>query len=119
MASKADTRKRRHTRVRKSVFGTSEKPRLCVFKSARHIYAQVIDDTRGHTLVSASSLNGDFKDHSGYRGNLEAAKKLGAVVGKKALGKGLKKVVFDRSGYLYHGRVKAVAEGAREAGLEF
>lgn len=119
MASKADIRKRRHTRVRKRVFGTADRPRLCVFKSARHIYAQVIDDSKGHTLVSASSLNGDFKEHAGHRGNVEAAKKLGGVIGKKALGKGLKKVVFDRSGFLYHGRVKAVAEGAREAGLEF
>jgi large subunit ribosomal protein L18 len=119
LTSKADIRKRRHTRVRKRVFGTPERPRLCVFKSARHIYAQVIDDSKGHTLVSASSLNGDFKGYAGHRGNVEAARKLGGVIGKRALGKGLKKVVFDRSGFLYHGRVKAVAEGAREAGLEF
>ncbi len=100
-------------RIRKTVKGTDERPRLCVFRSAKHIYAQVINDVSGQTLVSASSL--DVKDKSGK----ELAKMIGAEVAKKALQKNIKNVVFDRNGYIYHGRVQSLADGAREAGLNF
>ncbi len=109
-------RLRRHERVRKNISGTAEKPRLNVFRSLNNIYAQIIDDTKGITLVSASSLDKSF---NGYGGNVEAAKEVGRMVAEKALEKGIKTVVFDRGGYIYHGRVAALAEGAREAGLEF
>jgi len=116
--SKREKRLRRHKRVRKKVFGTPERPRLVVFRSLNHIYAQIIDDTIGHTLVSASSLDPAFpKDKRG--GNVEGAKIVGELIGKRAVERGITKVVFDRGGYKYHGRVKALAEGAREAGLEF
>jgi len=110
-------RKRRHARVRKKIFGTAERPRLNVFRSNKHIYAQIIDDMKAVTLVSASTLDKEFDLES--TGNIEAAKKVGELVAKRALAKGIKKVVFDRGGYLYHGRVKALADAAREAGLEF
>ncbi|RAK16758.1 LSU ribosomal protein L18P [Anoxybacillus vitaminiphilus] len=110
-------RKKRHARVRKKVFGTAERPRLNVFRSNKHIYAQVIDDVKAVTLVSASTLDKEFNLES--TGNIEAAKKVGELVAKRALEKGIKSVVFDRGGYLYHGRVKALADAAREAGLEF
>lgn len=109
-------RLKRHMRVRKNISGTAEKPRLNVFRSLNHIYAQVIDDTKGVTLVSASSLDKGFE---GYGGNIEGAKAVGKAVAEKALAAGIKKVVFDRGGYVYHGRVAALAEGAREGGLEF
>ena len=109
-------RLRRHQRVRKNISGTAEKPRLNVFRSLNHIYAQIIDDTKGMTLVSASSMDKDFQ---GKGGNVEAAKIVGKMVAQKALEKGIKTVVFDRGGYIYHGRVAALAEGAREGGLEF
>lgn len=109
-------RLRRHERVRKNISGTAEKPRLNVFRSLNNIYAQIIDDTKGITLVSASSLDKSF---GGYGGNVEGAKQVGKMVAEKALEKGIKTVVFDRGGYIYHGRVAALAEGAREAGLEF
>ena len=109
-------RLRRHERVRKNISGTAERPRLNVYRSSKHIYAQIIDDTKGITLVSASSLEKDF---NGYGGNIEGAKAVGKMVAKKALEKGIKAVVFDRGGYIYHGRVAALAEGAREGGLEF
>ena len=109
-------RLRRHERVRKNISGTAEKPRLNVFRSLNHIYAQIIDDTKGITLVSASSLAKSFE---GKGGNIEGAKAVGKLVAEKALEKGIKTVVFDRGGYIYHGRVAALAEGAREAGLEF
>lgn len=109
-------RLRRHQRVRKNISGTAEKPRLNVFRSLNHIYAQIIDDTKGVTLVSASSMDKDFQ---GKGGNVEAAKTVGKMVALKALEKGIKTVVFDRGGYIYHGRVAALAEGAREGGLEF
>jgi len=116
--SKREKRLRRHKRVRKKVFGTPERPRLVVFRSLNHIYAQLIDDTIGHTLVSASSLDPEFpKDKRGS--NIEGAKIVGELIGRRAVERGVKKVVFDRGGYKYHGRVKALAEGAREAGLEF
>jgi large subunit ribosomal protein L18 len=110
-------RLRRHQRVRKNISGTAEKPRLNVYRSLNHIYAQVIDDVKGHTLVSASSLDKEFGGK--YGGNCEAAKEVGMMVAKKAVEKGIKQVVFDRGGYVYHGRVAALADGAREGGLEF
>lgn len=110
-------RLRRHQRVRKNISGTAEKPRLNVYRSLNHIYAQVIDDVKGHTLVSASSLDKEFGGK--YGGNREAAKEVGMMVAKKAVEKGIKQVVFDRGGYVYHGRVAALADGAREGGLEF
>ena len=107
---------KRHQRVRKNISGTAERPRLSVYRSLNHIYAQIIDDTKGNTLVSASSLDKDFE---GYGGNIDGAKAVGNLVAKKALEKGIKAVVFDRGGYIYHGRVAALADGAREGGLEF
>ncbi|HHW48513.1 MAG TPA: 50S ribosomal protein L18 [Clostridiaceae bacterium] len=112
-------RLRRHERVRKKVKGTPERPRLNVFRSLTNIYAQIIDDTTGHTLVAASTLDKALKGKLKYGGNKEAAAEVGKLIAEKALEKGIKKVVFDRGGYLYHGRVKALAEAAREAGLEF
>ena len=119
MIKRVDTeaaRIRRHARVRKNISGTAERPRLNVYRSLNHIYAQVIDDVKGVTLVAASSMDKDF---DGYGGNVEAAKKVGAKIAEKALAAGIKQVVFDRGGYVYHGRVAALAEGAREGGLEF
>lgn len=115
-ADKNKARKKRHLRVRNHVSGTAECPRLNVFRSLSNIYAQVIDDEKGVTLVSASSKDKDFAN---YGGNIEAAKAVGAAVAKRALEKGIEEVVFDRGGYLYHGRVAALAEAAREAGLKF
>jgi len=112
-------REKRHIRVRKKVYGTSERPRLNVFRSLKHIYAQIIDDSEGNTLVSASSLNRELKGRLSRGGNTQAAKEVGALIAKRAIEKGIKRVVFDRGGYLYHGRVKTLAEAAREAGLEF
>lgn len=110
---------KRHLRVRKNISGTPERPRLNVYRSLSNIYAQVIDDTTGRTLVSASSLEKEIKDKVEYCGNKAAAKEVGLLVAKKALDKGIKAVVFDRGGYVYHGRVQELAEGAREGGLEF
>ena len=107
---------KRHKRVRKNISGTAERPRLNVFRSLNNIYAQIIDDTTGNTLVAASSMDKGFE---GYGGNIDAAKAVGKAVAEKALAAGIKKVVFDRGGYVYHGRVAALAEGAREGGLEF
>jgi large subunit ribosomal protein L18 len=109
-------RLKRHKRVRAKVKGTALCPRLDVFRSLNHIYAQLIDDEKGVTLTAASSLE---KELDGYGGNKEAAKNVGLAVAKKALDKGITKVVFDRGGYVYHGRIKELAEGAREGGLEF
>ncbi|MBR6444181.1 MAG: 50S ribosomal protein L18 [Firmicutes bacterium] len=114
--SRNDRRKARHSRVRSNLFGTPEKPRMCVFRSNKNIYVQVIDDVNGVTLAAASTLDKDF---SGYGGNKEAAKKVGEAIAKKALDKGIDTVAFDRGGFLYHGRVKELADGAREAGLKF
>lgn len=108
-------RLKRHKRVRAKISGTSERPRLCVYRSLQNIYVQIIDDTCGKTLVYASSAEKDF----GYGGNKDAAKKVGELAAKRALEKGISDVVFDRGGYLYHGRIEALAEGAREAGLKF
>ena len=107
----------RHARVRKKVSGTAEAPRLCVFRSLKNIYAQIIDDTAGKTLVSASSIDAELK--ANYGGNKEAARAVGKLVAEKAIAAGIKDVVFDRGGYIYHGRVMELAEGAREGGLNF
>ncbi|HTP63978.1 MAG TPA: 50S ribosomal protein L18 [Geobacteraceae bacterium] len=116
---KNSARLKRQARVRKKIRGTTERPRLNVFKSARHIYAQLIDDTAGKTLVSASTLTEEVSSGLKYTGNIEAARKVGAQVAKLALAKEITAVVFDRNGFLYHGRVKALAESARENGLTF
>lgn len=110
-------RQKRHLRVRNKVNGTAARPRLNVFRSLNHIYAQVIDDTQGVTLAAASSLDKEFGEGGG--GNKAAARKVGSLIAKKAVEKGIKQVVFDRGGYIYHGRVAELAEGAREGGLEF
>lgn len=112
---KNEARLRRHRRVRGKISGTAERPRLDVFRSSKHIYAQIIDDVAGVTLASASSMEKGFE---GFGGNVEAANKVGKMIAEKALEKGIKTVVFDRGGFVYHGRVKALAEGAREGGLE-
>ncbi len=111
--------KRRHERLRKGIEGTAERPRLAVFRSQQHIYAQVIDDTAGRTLVSASTLDPELKKELANGRTVEAAAKVGAVVAERAKAKGIEKVVYDRGGFLYHGRIAALAEAAREAGLEF
>ncbi|MDP4118257.1 MAG: 50S ribosomal protein L18 [Bacillota bacterium] len=110
-------RLKRHARVRKIISGTAERPRLCVYRSLNHIYAQVIDDIAGKTLVSASTLDSSLK--ANYGGNKEAAKAVGLLVAEKAKEKGITQVVFDRGGYIYHGRIAELANGAREGGLEF
>ena len=112
---KNEARLRRHRRVRNKISGTAARPRLDVFRSAKHIYAQIIDDEQGVTLVSASTMDKDF---NGFGGNVEAAAEIGKKVAAKALEKGITEVVFDRGGYVYHGRVKALADGAREGGLK-
>ena len=122
MLKKADKnakRLQRHKRVRRKVFGTPQRPRLCVFRSSNNIYAQIIDDTNRVTLVAASSLDEAVKSAVNHTGNKEAAKLVGEMVAKKAVEKGITEVVFDRGGYIYHGRIKELAEGAREAGLKF
>ncbi|NLV23827.1 MAG: 50S ribosomal protein L18 [Deltaproteobacteria bacterium] len=111
---------RRQERVRKKVRGTPERPRLCVFRSAKHIYAQLIDDDQGQTLLSVSTIEPDSVGlEDVYTGNAEAAKRVGAAIARKALARNIDSVVFDRNGFLYHGRIKALAEGAREGGLKF
>lgn len=120
MIKKAGTnvaRKRRHVRVRKKIAGTSACPRLNVYRSLNNIYAQIIDDDKGVTIASASSLDESLK--ANYGGNKDAAKSVGKLIAEKAVKAGVKEVVFDRGGYLYHGRVKELADGAREGGLEF
>ena len=112
-------RKRRHRRVRKRVVGTSQRPRFNVFRSLKHIYAQVIDDTRGHTLAAASTLDPELRDKVKGLTKTEQAKLVGGLLAKRALERGVKEVAFDRGGYKYHGRVKSLAEAAREEGLEF
>jgi len=116
MKDKNAARLKRHKRVRKNISGSAERPRLNVFRSSKHIYAQVIDDVAGKTLVAASSMDKGFE---GTGSNVEAAKAVGKAVAEKAVAAGIKAVVFDRGGYIYHGRVAALAEGAREGGLEF
>ncbi len=122
MLNKTDknaVRQVRHRRVRAKISGTTGRPRLNVYRSSNHIYAQIIEDSTGRTLVSASTLDPEIKGKLANGGNLEAAKAVGSLVGKRAQEQGLKSVVFDRGGYLYHGRIAALAEAAREAGLEF
>lgn len=116
---KNETRLKKHVRVRKKIKGTAECPRLNVFRSLSHIYAQIIDDTTGKTLVAASTLDGLLKGKVKSGGNKEAAGEVGKLIAEKAIENGIKKVVFDRGGYLYHGRVKELADAARKAGLEF
>ncbi|MBZ4654404.1 MAG: rplR [Peptococcaceae bacterium] len=122
MITKPDRKKvrqKKHLRIRKRIQGTLERPRLAVYRSLKHMYAQLIDDVKGVTLVSASTLETGIKDQIENGGNMDAAKKVGELLAKKAIEKGITNVVFDRGGNLYHGRVKAVAEGAREGGLQF
>lgn len=117
--SKADIRRKKHKRMRYHLSGTTQKPRLAVFRSNNHMYAQVIDDTVGNTLVAASTLEGEVKDSVNKTNNVEAAKALGSTIAKRAMDKGIKTVVFDRGGFIYAGKVAALADAAREAGLEF
>jgi len=122
LAVKTDTRlarKRRHIRVRAKVSGTATRPRLCIFRSLSHIYAQVVDDSAGYTLVSASSLDAEIRDKIAGKRKTESAEMVGSLVAQRALNKGIKQIAFDRGGYQYHGRVKALAEAARKAGLDF
>jgi large subunit ribosomal protein L18 len=118
-ADKNKSRLKRHVRVRKKISGTAERPRLNVYRSSKHIYAQLIDDVKGVTLASASTLDKELRDQIENGGNVEAARKVGELIAKRAQAVGIKSVVFDRGGYLYHGRVQALADAAREAGLEF
>ncbi|SDB31880.1 50S ribosomal protein L18 [Eubacterium oxidoreducens] len=117
--SRAQVRAKKHRRIRHHLAGTSARPRLAVFRSNNHMYAQIIDDTVGNTLVSASTLSKEVKDGLDKTNNVEAAAHLGTVIAKKALDKGITTVVFDRGGFIYEGKVKALADAAREAGLEF
>jgi len=117
--SRAESRKRRQARVRRKVTGTADRPRLCVFRSSKHIYAQIIDDTQGVTVASASTRDKSVVVGFAYTGNVEAAKAVGEKIAQNAQEKGIKNVVFDRNGFVYHGRVKTVADAAREAGLDF
>ena len=112
--NRKDIRAKKHRRIRNKISGTNEQPRLCVFRSLKHIHAQIVDDQAGHTLAAASSL--EIKDG---QGNVDTANQVGKLIAEKATKAGIKSVIFDRSGYIYHGRVKALAEGAREGGLEF
>jgi large subunit ribosomal protein L18 len=116
---KVTARLKRKKRIRKRIYGALDRPRLSVFRSSSHIYAQIIDDTKGETLVSASTLDKAYKQAPVTGKKQEIAKAVGALLGKKALDKGITKVVLDRNGFLYHGRIKALSDGAREAGLEF
>jgi len=119
--SRREKRIRRHKRIRKKVFGTPERPRLAVYRSLHHFYAQIIDDTAGQTLVYASTLDPEYEKLAGKRGgkSIEAVQKVAEILVKRALDKGIKKVVFDRGGFLYHGKIKAFADKCRELGLEF
>jgi large subunit ribosomal protein L18 len=116
---KQQARLKRKKRIRKKISGTGERPRLCVFRSSRQIYAQLIDDLSGHTVAAASSLEASVKQESEPGGKVALAVQVGKLVAERAAEKGVKRVVFDRNGFLYHGRVKAVSDGAREAGLVF
>ena len=119
MNLRTQARLKRKKRIRKKLVGTGNRPRLCVFRSAKHIYAQVIDDSLGQTLVAASSLEKTVRENTESKNKLNAANTVGKIIGQRALDKGVKKIVFDRNGFLYHGRIKAVSDGAREAGLKF
>ena len=117
--SRADVRQKKHRRMRNRISGTAQAPRLAVFRSNNHMYAQIIDDTVGHTLVSASTLQAEVKEGLEHTNDVAAATKLGTVIGKKAIEAGIKEVVFGRGGFIYHGKIKALADAAREAGLDF
>lgn len=117
--TRTESRQRRHRRVRRKVLGTLERPRLAVFRSHKHIYVQVIDDTQQHTLVAASTLDPEITSELDTGANCDASVKVGQLIAKRSLSQGIERVVFDRGGYIYHGRVKALADAAREAGLEF
>lgn len=117
--SRSDVRVKKHYRMRNKIQGTAKRPRLAVFRSEKHIYAQIIDDITGTTLVAASTVEKDIKSSVKATSNIEAATAVGTAIAKKATAKGIEEVVFDRGGFLYHGRVKALAEAAREAGLQF
>jgi large subunit ribosomal protein L18 len=119
MAKQMDARRRRHQRIRAKISGTAERPRLNVFRSLEHIYVQVIDDVAGHTLLSASTLEGELAAELAGKNKRQQAAAVGKVLAQRAKAAGINQVVFDRGGYLYHGRVKALADGAREGGLEF
>jgi len=119
MNIRQQARLKRKKRIRKKIHGTPQRPRLSVFRSARHIYAQIIDDTAGHTLASASTADQQAKDTPKFKNKVAAANFVGKLVGERALNVGIKEVVFDRNGFLYHGRVKSLSEGARKAGLIF
>jgi large subunit ribosomal protein L18 len=112
-------RLKRKMRVRKKINGSSERPRLCVFRSSKHIYAQIIDDTKGATLVAASTLAPEYKQMEAAKGKIGNAQRVGALLAQRAKAQGISKVVFDRNGYIYHGRIRALADAAREAGLDF
>ena len=113
------SRLKRKKRIRKNIFGTQERPRLSVFRSTKHIYAQIVDDTKGSTLVSASTLDKEFKESKQEGKKAQLARSVGSLIGKRALDKGITKVVLDRNGFLYHGRIKELSDGARESGLNF
>jgi large subunit ribosomal protein L18 len=119
MNIRQSARLKRKKRIRKKIQGTSDRPRLSVFRSARHTYAQIIDDSQGRTLTTASTVDPQAKDAPKFESKVEAAKFVGKLIGQRALDQGIKQVVFDRNGFLYHGRIKSLSEGAREAGLGF
>jgi large subunit ribosomal protein L18 len=119
MNLRTQARLKRKKRIRKKMVGTGNRPRLCVFRSTKHIYAQVIDDSLGQTLAAASSMEKAVRENSESKNKVTAANTVGKIIGQRALEKGVKKIVFDRNGFLYHGRIKAVSDGAREAGLKF
>jgi large subunit ribosomal protein L18 len=119
MNIRKQARLKRKKRIRKKIHGTSDRPRLSVFRSARHTYAQIIDDSKGFTLTTASTMDQQVKGAPKFENKVESAKFVGKLIGERALDKGIKKVVFDRNGFLYHGRIKSLSEGAREAGLIF
>ena len=118
-APRLKARLKRKKRIRKNIFGNQDRPRLSVFRSSKHIYAQIVDDIKGSTLVSASTLDNEFKEQKVEGKKVEIAKTVGNLIGKRALDQGIKKVVLDRNGFLYHGRIKSLSDGAREAGLNF
>jgi large subunit ribosomal protein L18 len=119
ISTREDSRLKRKKRIRKKLSGSPERPRLTVFRSDKHIYAQIIDDTLGTTLATASTLSPEYRQLDPLKGKIEAAKRVGELIARKAKDKGIAKVVFDRNGYIYHGRVEALADAARQAGLDF
>ena len=119
MSIKQDVRLKRKRRIRKKIYGTEEKPRLSVFRSAKHIYAQLIIDDKNHTIAAASSREKEFLENAELKGKIAKSQLVGKIIAQRAMDKGITKIVFDRNGFLYHGRIKAVSEGAREAGLKF